>query len=70
MLFIYKNTQTTLDAGFLESRDEYDSGSGLLPTKKIEKQINEEVRKMMGDLFHTLESELTSFFNYYEKLDG
>ncbi|KAK6637036.1 hypothetical protein RUM43_010710 [Polyplax serrata] len=65
-----KNTQTTLDTAFSDIRDETASGTTNLPTKKVEKQINEEVRKMMGDLFHTLEPELTTFISYYEKLDG
>lgn len=51
-------------------RDDLDSSSVALPIKKIEKQINEEVRKMMGDLFHCLESELNNFISYYEKIDG
>jgi len=36
----------------------------------MEKQINEEVRRMMGDLFGCLESELVSFIAYYEKMDS
>jgi len=36
----------------------------------MEKQINEEVRRMMGDLFGCLEPELVSFIAYYEKMDS
>ena len=32
--------------------------------------INEEVRKMMGELFSNLEEELESFIVYADKLDG
>ncbi|XP_067000465.2 exocyst complex component 1 isoform X2 [Anabrus simplex] len=66
-----KNTQTTLDGLTGESRDELDATSPItIPQKKIEKQINEEVRRMMGDLFGCLEPELMNFIAYYEKIDS
>lgn len=65
-----QNTQTTLDTGLADVGDDADSTTIALPTKKIEKQINEEVRRMMGSLFHCLEPELNNFISYYEKLDG
>uniref|UniRef100_T1JC86 Exocyst complex component Sec3 PIP2-binding N-terminal domain-containing protein n=1 Tax=Strigamia maritima TaxID=126957 RepID=T1JC86_STRMM len=41
-----------------------------LMSQKKERQINEEVRRMMGELFPVLESELLTFIGYYEKQDG
>lgn len=38
-------------------------------TRRVEKQINEEVRRMMGDLFGALETELVNFISYYESVD-
>lgn len=45
--------------------------SGTTPGKDTvqPKKINEEVRRMMGELFNILESELLSFIMNYEKLD-
>lgn len=34
------------------------------------KQINEELRKMMAELFAVLEPELTNFITFYDKMDG
>ncbi|KAJ9582030.1 hypothetical protein L9F63_003613 [Diploptera punctata] len=66
-----KNTQTTLDGLGVDSKDETESTTTVaLPLKKMEKQINEEVRRMMGDLFGCLEPELVSFIQYYEKMDN
>lgn len=42
----------------------------VLPQKRIEKQINEEVRRMMSVLFACLEPELNNFISHYEKLDS
>lgn len=69
-----KNTQTTLDgAGGLDSsmtaRDDRDS-TVILPQKKIDRQINEEVRRMMGELFNCLVEELKSFISSFDKLDS
>jgi exocyst complex component 1 len=67
-----KNTQTTLDAisqSETGSKDERDTAVQL-PQKKIDRQINEEVRRMMGELFSVLEPELNSFIVSFEKLDS
>lgn len=41
-----------------------------LPQRRIDKQVNEEVRRMMGDIFGCIEPELVNFINYHEKLDS
>ncbi|XP_018331372.1 exocyst complex component 1 [Agrilus planipennis] len=56
-----KNTQTTLDGMGAEVN--------VLPSKKAEKQVHEEVRNMMTSLFSCLEEELLSFIGYIEKYD-
>jgi hypothetical protein len=58
-----KNTQTTLDISTDAIKDD-------LPQKKIDRQINEEVRRMMGELFKVLEDELIGFILSFEKLDS
>lgn len=40
-----------------------------IPQKRLDRQINEEVRRMMSELFGILESELVSFIASFEKLD-
>lgn len=40
-----------------------------IPQKRLDRQINEEVRRMMSELFGILESELVSFISSFEKLD-
>uniref|UniRef100_A0A2L2Y966 Exocyst complex component 1 n=1 Tax=Parasteatoda tepidariorum TaxID=114398 RepID=A0A2L2Y966_PARTP len=42
----------------------------LLSALKKEKQINEELRRMMGELFSCLERELVTFISDYDKIDG
>lgn len=42
----------------------------LMASQKKEKQINEEVRRMMGELFAVLEPELMGFVSHYDKVDG
>lgn len=37
---------------------------------KIEKKINEEVRKMMGEMFACIEPELIAFIQYHERMDS
>lgn len=67
-----KNTQTTLDASTSElvvQRDDLDTTINI-PQRRIDRQINEEVRKMMGELFANLEAELNSFILSFEKLDS
>lgn len=44
--------------------------AGLVPQKKVDRQINEDVRRMMTGLFNILEIELNSFINSFEKLDS
>lgn len=41
----------------------------IVPQKRLDRQINEEVRRMMSELFGILESELLSFIINFEKLD-
>lgn len=64
-----RNTQTTLDdmstTPVKEERDAL-----VLPQKRIDRQINEEVRRMMGELFGVLEVELINFILNFEKLDS
>lgn len=43
--------------------------SSAVPQKRLDRQINEEVRRMMGELFGILETELLSFIINFEKLD-
>lgn len=57
-----KNTLTTLDG--------IEADNTVLPHRKVEKQINEDVRNMMGNLFSCLEEELLSFINHIEKQDS
>ncbi|XP_052872288.1 exocyst complex component 1 [Anopheles cruzii] len=70
-----KNTQTTLEAGnggetlVSGQKDERDSAVQI-PQRRLDRQINEDVRKMMGELFSSLESELNSFILSFEKLDS
>ncbi|XP_052078760.1 exocyst complex component 1-like isoform X1 [Mytilus californianus] len=47
-------------------------GEGLYQKRRtvLMRQINEEVRKMMGELFTNLEEELEGFIFYADKLDG
>lgn len=42
----------------------------VLPQKRIDRQINEDVRKMMIALFGILEPELNNFIVGFEKLDS
>lgn len=42
----------------------------LLSAIKKEKQINVELRKMMGELFASLEPELVGFISHFDKMDG
>ncbi|XP_058829670.1 exocyst complex component 1 [Topomyia yanbarensis] len=67
-----KNTQTTLDASAAmqdKERDERDTALAI-PQKRLDRQINEDVRRMMGELFSNLEQELNSFILSFEKLDS
>lgn len=65
----HQNTQTTLD-GLTEEARKIDQENVTIPQKKIDKKINEEVRKMMGEIFSCIEAELLNFITYHEKLDS
>lgn len=41
-----------------------------VPQRKVDRQINEDVRRMMTSLFNVLEPELNSFILSFEKLDS
>lgn len=47
-----------------------DCDVNVLPFKKAEKQINEEVRNMMTNLFLCLEEELLNFLMQIDKQDN
>lgn len=57
-----KNTLTTLDG--------VETDASILPHRKAEKQVNEDVRNMMNQLFSCLEEELVNFIGYIEKQDS
>ncbi|XP_063242626.1 exocyst complex component 1 [Bacillus rossius redtenbacheri] len=61
-----------LDGPSPPGSDELDATSpvSVLPLKKMEKQINGEVRRMMGELFSCLRPELLAFVAFYEKTDS
>lgn len=65
-----QNTQTTLDSAVDEIHKKEQDLSTHLPPQKIEKKINEEVRRMMSELFSCIEPELLNFLTYHEKLDS
>ncbi|XP_017478743.1 PREDICTED: exocyst complex component 1 [Rhagoletis zephyria] len=75
-----KNTQTTLEVlekstdsvSILASPTSAGGGgdAGGFPQKKIDRQINEEVRKLMIALFGCLEPELVSFIQSFERIDS
>lgn len=71
-----KNTQTTL-----EMEKAVDMSQSVLagavspsaegvPQKRIDRQINEDVRKLMMGLFGCLEPELVSFIQSFERVDS
>lgn len=66
-----KNTQTTLD-GLAGGEGNSADQTNFVPLqqKKLDRQINEDVRKMMTDLFGCLMDELTNFIQSFEKLDS
>lgn len=66
-----KNTQTTLDSVSTDAgKDDRDVAALVVPQKRIDRQINEEVRRMMVSLFGVLEPELNNFILSFEKLDS
>lgn len=53
-----------------DSNQAFSAGDeGSSTSQKKEKQINEEVRRMMGELFAVLEPELMNFIHNYDKTD-
>lgn len=71
-----KNTQTTLEmekavdmTQSIISGAVSPSGDGV-PQKRIDRQINEDVRKLMMGLFGCLEPELVSFIQSFERVDS
>ncbi len=64
-----RNTQTTLDEMSVTPSKE-DKDVLVLPQKRIDRQINEEVRRMMTELFGVLENELINFILTFEKKDS
>ncbi|KAK5650695.1 hypothetical protein RI129_001724 [Pyrocoelia pectoralis] len=56
-----KNTLTTLDG--------IEADTAVVSHRKVEKQINEDVRNMMGSLFSCLEEELLNLISHIEKQD-
>lgn len=80
-----KNTQTTLemekDKAVVDMSQSFSAVSvsptsgkaetgGALPQKRIDRQINEDVRKLMMGLFSCLELELVSFIQSFERVDS
>ncbi|KAK7605519.1 hypothetical protein V9T40_007377 [Parthenolecanium corni] len=64
-----KNTQTTLE-GYTDETRKNDLEKQQISQKKIDKKVNEEVRRMMSEIFGCIESELLSFVTHHEKLDN
>ncbi|KAH8360501.1 exocyst complex component 1 [Drosophila serrata] len=72
-----KNTQTTLEMEKAVDMSQSavlgaaisPSGEGV-PQKRIDRQINEDVRKLMMGLFGCLEPELVSFIQSFERVDS
>lgn len=78
-----KNTQTTLDMekdkgmemsqsfnASTASPTSTSTDAGGVPQKRIDRQINEDVRKLMMGLFGCLEPELVSFIQSFERVDS
>ncbi|CAH1965658.1 unnamed protein product [Acanthoscelides obtectus] len=59
-----KNTQTTLDGA------EFQEIEIILPTKKAEKQLDEDVKNMMSNLFSCLKTELDLLIDHIKKQDS
>lgn len=64
-----QNTQTTLE-GYTDETRKNDLEKQQISQKKIDKKVNEEVRRMMSEIFGCIESELLSFVTHHEKLDN
>ncbi|XP_034110595.1 exocyst complex component 1 [Drosophila albomicans] len=76
-----KNTQTTLEVGKDKDKGNEMSQSfnasmvsptdgAAVPQKRLDRQINEDVRKLMMGLFGCLEPELVSFIQSFERVDS
>ncbi|KAH8300433.1 hypothetical protein KR018_005356 [Drosophila ironensis] len=71
-----KNTQTTLEMEKAVDMSQSVLSSAVSPTtegvpqKRIDRQINEDVRKLMMGLFGCLEPELVSFIQSFERVDS
>ncbi|KAH8246015.1 hypothetical protein KR026_006889 [Drosophila bipectinata] len=71
-----KNTQTTLEMEKVVDMSQSVLAGAVSPTaegvpqKRIDRQINEDVRKLMMGLFGCLEPELVSFIQSFERVDS
>ncbi|XP_017111862.1 exocyst complex component 1 [Drosophila elegans] len=71
-----KNTQTTLemekavDMSHSIIAGAVSPSGDVVPQKRIDRQINEDVRKLMMGLFGCLEPELVSFIQSFERVDS
>lgn len=57
-----KNTLTTLDGTEIQTE--------AIPQRKVDKQINEDVRNMMTNLFSCLKSELDNLIDHIKRQDS
>lgn len=67
-LDVLSPTSSTKNAPSLAVTPNKDTSLNI-PQKRLDRQINEEVRRMMSELFGILENELVSFIVNFEKLD-
>ncbi|KAI8041388.1 exocyst complex component 1 [Drosophila gunungcola] len=71
-----KNTQTTLEMEKAVDMSQsiiagaVSPSADVVPQKRIDRQINEDVRKLMMGLFGCLEPELVSFIQSFERVDS
>ncbi|XP_016986058.1 exocyst complex component 1 [Drosophila rhopaloa] len=71
-----KNTQTTLEMEKAVDMSQsiiagaVSPSGDVVPQKRIDRQINEDVRKLMMGLFGCLEPELVSFIQSFERVDS
>lgn len=68
-LDVLSPTSSSKNAPSLAITPNKDLSSVSIPQKRLDRQINEEVRRMMSELFGVLESELIGFIVNFEKLD-
>lgn len=67
-LDVVSPTSSTKNAPSLAVTPNKDTSMNI-PQKRLDRQINEEVRRMMSELFGVLENELVSFIVNFERLD-